>query len=80
MPPPPGSAPVHSEHQVNTESFWALFTLSCTHATKEASRFWGCGQFLPFIIKHIWVLGIVGGCNVVATEYGRYSLSCMQKL
>ena len=21
--------------------------LSCTRATKEASRFWGCGQFLP---------------------------------
>ena len=23
---------------------------------------------------------VVGGCNVVATEHGRYSLSCMQKL
>ena len=23
---------------------------------------------------------VVGGCNVVATEDGRYSLSCMQKL
>ena len=22
----------------------------------------------------------MGGCNVVATEHGRYSLSCMQKL
>ena len=25
--------------------------LSCTRATEEASRFWGCGQILPFIIK-----------------------------
>ena len=23
---------------------------------------------------------VVGGCNVVATEHGRYSLSCMEKL
>ena len=23
---------------------------------------------------------VVGGCNVVATEHGRYSLSCMQKV
>ena len=23
---------------------------------------------------------VVGGCNVVATEHGRYGLSCMQKL
>ena len=23
---------------------------------------------------------VVGGCNVVATEHGRYSVSCMQKL
>ena len=23
---------------------------------------------------------VVGGCNVVAIEYGSYSLSCMQKL
>ena len=43
------------------ESFQVLFTcrvytLSCTRATKEALRFWGCGQFLPFIIKRI--LGI----------------------
>ena len=30
--------------------------LSCTRATKEALRFWGCGQFLPFVIKRI--LGI----------------------
>ena len=30
-----------------------------------------------------WVHGVccvVGGCNVVATENGRYSLSCMQEL
>ena len=48
----------HSEHQVNTESFRVLFTrrcsLSCTHATKETSWFWGCGQFFPFIIKRIF--------------------------
>ena len=23
---------------------------------------------------------VVGGCNVVANEHGRYSLSCVQKL
>ena len=23
---------------------------------------------------------VVGGCNIVATEHGRHSLSCMQKL
>ena len=23
---------------------------------------------------------VVGGCNVVATQHGRYSLCCMQKL
>ena len=23
---------------------------------------------------------VVGSCNVVATEHGRYSLSCMEKL
>ena len=50
----------HGEHQVNTElsgSFSLPSTLSCTHATKEASQFWGSGQFFsPFIIKRI--LGI----------------------
>ena len=30
--------------------------LSYTHATTEASRFWGCGSIFAFIIKHI--LGI----------------------
>ena len=32
---------------------------------------------------HVDVHGVccvVGGCNAVATEHGRYSLSCMQKL
>ena len=28
----------------------------------------------------IGVCCVVGGCNVVATENGKYSLSCMQKL
>ena len=34
-------------------------------------------------IVHIVVHGVccvAGGCNVVATEHGRYSLSCVQKL
>ena len=33
-------------------------------------------------VVHVDVHGVsyaVGGCNVVVTEYGRYSLSCMQK-
>ena len=34
-------------------------------------------------VVHVDVHGVccvVGGCNVVATEHGRYSLSCMEKL
>ena len=34
-------------------------------------------------VVHVDVHGVccvVGGCTVVATEHGRYSLSCMQKL
>ena len=34
-------------------------------------------------VVHVDVHGecfVVGGCNVVAIEHGRYSLSCMQKL
>ena len=45
-----------SQHGELSGSFYLPSTLSCTRATKEASRFWRCGQFLPFIIKHI--LGI----------------------
>ena len=28
----------------------------------------------------VHVCNVVGGCNVVATEHGRYCRSCMQKL
>ena len=35
---------------------YATHLLSCTRTTEEALRFWGCGQFLIFIIKRI--LGI----------------------
>ena len=45
-----------SQHGKLSGSYYLLSTLSCTHATEEASRFWGCGQFLTFIIKRI--LGI----------------------
>ena len=34
-------------------------------------------------VVHVDVHGVccvVGGCNVVDTKHGRYSLSCMQKL
>ena len=47
---------LHGEHKVNMESFRILLRVSCTCASKEASRFLGCGQFLVFIFKHM--LGI----------------------
>ena len=58
----------HGEHQVNTESFQVhIFTcrntLSCTRATKEASWFWGCGQFLPFVIKRILGIKCIFPCS-----------------
>ena len=46
----------HGEHQVNTKSFRVLFTCRLRCHVHAASRFWGCGQFLPFIITRI--LGI----------------------
>ena len=33
-----------------------LNLLSCTRATKEASQFWGHGQFLPSLLTTYWVL------------------------
>ena len=45
----------------------------------------GSGEGIAGCVVHVcrcaWrVCYVVGGCNVVATEHGRYSLSCMQKL
>ena len=43
----------------------------------------GSGEGIAVCVVHVHVHGVccgVGGCNVVATEHGRYSLSCMQKL
>ena len=68
---------VHGPHsQINTEPFSShgicpvfFFTcrvhlLSCTRATKaEASRFCGCGQLLPFIIKRILGIKCIFHCS-----------------
>ena len=43
----------------------------------------GSGEGITVCVVHVDVHGVccvVGGCNAVATEHGRYSLSCMQKL
>ena len=42
----------------------------------------GSGEGSAGCIVHVDVHRecVVSGCNVVATEHGRYSLSCMQKL
>ena len=43
----------------------------------------GSGEGIAGCVVHVdlhRVCYVVGGCNVVATEHGRYSLSCMQKL
>ena len=38
----------------------------------------GSGVGNAVCIVHVDVSYVVGGCNVVATEHGRYGLSCMQ--
>ena len=53
--------------------------VSCVHRRVEE----GSGVGIAGCVVHVAVHGVccvVGGCNVVATEYGRYSLSCMEKL
>ena len=53
--------------------------VSCVHRRVEK----GSGEGIAVCCVHVDVHGVccvVGGCNVVATEHGRYSLSCMQKL
>ena len=44
----------------------------------------GSGEGSAGCVVHVDVHGecvnVVGGCTVVATGHGRYSLSCMQKL
>ena len=42
----------------------------------------GSGEGSAVCVVHVDVHGecVVGGCNVVATEHGRYSLSSLQKL
>ena len=43
----------------------------------------GSGEGIGGCVVHVDVYGecyVVGGCKVVPTEHGRYSLSCMQKL
>ena len=48
-------------------------------ATKEASWFWGCGQFLPFIIKCILGIKRIFPCSfgnkrmrLLTQVYGNY--------
>ena len=44
---------------MNIKSTWKAFGFflptkyAVMYTTKEALQFWGCGQFLPFIIKRI---------------------------
>ena len=45
----------------------------------------GSGEGSAGCLVHVDVHGgcatyVVGGCNVVAAEHGRHSVSCMQKL
>ena len=37
--------------------------LSCIRVTKEMSRFWGCGHFLPFIIKRVMGIKRIFSCS-----------------
>ena len=58
--------------------------VSCVHRRVEE----GSGEGIVVCcawsgVVHVDVHGVccvVGGCNVVDTEHGRYSLSCMEKL
>ena len=52
-----------SQHEELSGSFYLPSMLSCTRATKEGSRFWGCGQFLLFIIKRILVIKCIFPCS-----------------
>ena len=47
------SLEIPRQHGELSDSFYLPSTLSCTRATKEASRFGGCGQLLHFVIKCI---------------------------
>ena len=72
-----GTTPQHI-HTIPT--YCALFVfVSCVHNRIVE----GSGEGIAVCVVYVDVHGVccvVGGCNVVATEHGRYSLSCMQKL
>ena len=53
--------------------------VSCVHRRVEEGSGEGIAVCCVYIDVHE-VCCVVGGCNVVATEHGRYTLSCMQKL
>ena len=75
-----GTTPQHI-HTIPT-SCAILPTVLCWLVVCIAGLWKVVGRVLLCVV-HVDVYGVycvVGGCNVVATKHGRYSLSCMQKL
>ena len=73
-----GTTPQHI-HTIPTSCQVGFVFVSCVHERVVE----GSGEGITVCVAHVDVHGVccvVGGCNVVTTEHGRYSLSCMQKL
>ena len=74
-----GMTPQHI-HTIPTSCAILPFVfVSCVHRRVVE----GSGEGIAGCVVHVDVHGecyVMGGCNVVATEHGRHSLSCMQKL
>ena len=51
--------------------------VSCVHSRVVEGSWEGIAGLWCMLMESMYV---VGGCNVVAIEHGRCSLSCMQKL
>ena len=77
-----GKTPQHI-HTIPT-SCAILPTMFCVFSCVYRMVVEGSGEGIAVCVVHVDVHGVccvVGGCNVVATEHGRYSLSfCSQKL